>query len=110
MSGQNVNTCIGCGAKFYAERSGFRTCPRCWCAANPAKVGRVAAGLLGMLSLAEEQTQALAAKLASLQKERGEAGIDPDLLKRLLQLTHPDRHGNSVLATKTFQDLQRTQK
>ncbi len=107
MSGYHINTCIGCGAKFYAEKPQFRTCPRCWCEANPDKTGRIAAGLLGMLALAEDQVQMIAGQLADLQEDRAGAGIDGDLLKRLLQLSHPDRHGNSQLATKTFQDLQR---
>jgi hypothetical protein len=60
--------------------------------------------------IAELETDLRAARRAQgsvTQRRQHTPGLDPDLFKRVLMLVHPDRHDNSTLATKVFQELQR---
>lgn len=87
--------CAACFDPLPSDAPSFATlCRRCF--VNAKK--RERAELL-------DTVESLRAELAALRCERPRSGIDRAMLRTLLQLAHPDKHGGSVAATRATQYL-----
>lgn len=98
-------TCEACGDTFTrtAGEDWKRLCLPCWKASPPAK--KSAPGRLAQLTaeLAEVRAERDRLRLRVLALELDgqrtkPKGIPPNMLKRLITLAHPDRHGGSEAA------------
>lgn len=99
-------TCTNCGSSFTrkSDEDWKRLCFRCWqkSKATTPTFGESANQLRHELYIALEEAAHLRRML--MQAERRSA-IPPDMLKRLLSLAHPDKHGGSRIATEATQWL-----
>ncbi|ENO80542.1 hypothetical protein B447_12212 [Thauera sp. 27] len=95
-------TCDECGDDFTrtAGEDWKRLCLPCWKASPAAK--KSAPDRLAQLTaeLAEARAEAARLRLRVLALELADAppAIPPDMLRRLVRLCHPDRHGQSEAA------------
>lgn len=98
-------TCEACGDTFTRApgESWKRLCLRCWKATPAAK--KAARDKLAQLTAELAETRAerdrLRLRVLALELDGQRTkpkGIPPDMLKRLITLAHPDRHGNSKAA------------
>lgn len=98
-------TCEACGDTFTrtAGEDWKRLCLPCWKASPPAK--KSAPGRLAQLTaeLAEVRAERDRLRLRVLKLELDgqrtkPEGIPPEMLRRLVRLCHPDRHGGSEAA------------
>lgn len=97
-------TCTDCGSRFDRDpaESWKTRCYTCW------KKTKATTSTLGETGLRYELHEALieAAQLRARLREAERRGvIPPDMLKRLIALAHPDRHGGSKIATEATQWL-----
>lgn len=69
-----MHTCPECGGNYYRDYAWKRVCLGCYVASKGTR------------------------KAAPPQPEPPAPAIPPDMLRRLIQLAHPDRHGNSEAA------------
>lgn len=107
-----MSTCRDCGAWFDppAHYPGATRCLPCWrtretkraTAEHDAAQWRAAA--LAARADADglrEQVDALRHEVAALRREvTAPRGIEPDMLRLLIHLAHPDKHGGSPAATR----------
>jgi hypothetical protein len=105
-------TCQDCGLPFPRRHHYERRCPFCY------KLDKSYNVLWGDQAFlwAQEQVLALQLELRDTQKKLEEAsgkhkpkpppsGLKGDLLRQVIALCHPDKHGNSERATKVTQAL-----
>ncbi len=95
-----LRQCERCGKAFVPKYSYAKLCYDCWKRRQDAeKLLDEAEGEIDRLRqiAAEAEARAFMANRAE--------GIPPDMLKVLLLLCHPDRHGNSQASTKATQWL-----
>ena len=81
-----TRSCIACFTRLQAGEPAYKTlCRDCFVAAKRRQ---------------EQELREEVERLRSaVGRQRPAASIDPDMLRRLPQLCHPDRHGGSALAT-----------
>ncbi|QXP83016.1 hypothetical protein [Methylococcus sp. Mc7] len=101
--------CPECGAEFYRDAAWKRICLPCYLAKkrarNPNARGDICEALYAERArrrkaerdLGAAQTRVLLLEV-ELHNARRQTGIEPQMLKRLIQLCHPDRHGGSRAA------------
>lgn len=103
-----VRTCTCCGAAFEADEPWKHLCLACWRARKEASASDVGAltirSIKAELELAQARDRILELEervrevIREARLHAGEARPEPipdDLLRILLMLAHPDRHGNS---------------
>lgn len=98
-------TCTNCGSSFTRKPGEYwkTLCYSCWQKSKATPTfGESASQLRQELYTALEEAAHLRRML--MQAERRSA-IPPDMLKRLLSLAHPDKHGGSRIATEATQWL-----
>lgn len=95
--------CIECGQQFeIATNETYKTlCKPCFVESKKSELERLQ---INLDRLVRENIR-LRAQLGSGIRTNG--GISLDLLKRLKQLCHPDKHGGSQLSTAVFSELNR---
>ena len=100
-----IKQCAHCGAPFHvaADEHWKTLCLSCWKrskrTAAPLPAWTPADTKVVLLTMeVEELTAANAALRAKLDEAQAE--LNPDMLRLLVHLTHPDRHGGSPAATK----------
>lgn len=95
-------SCSNCGATFYRnpDETWKTRCLSCWKRdkRNPASAH---VGKDETVARLQVEVAMLKLKLAERQPER----IPPEMLARLIRLTHPDKHGNSPAANEATQWL-----
>ena len=87
-------TNIRCRLEYMTDYPKAGHCPKCWAVENQAKMGKIANGLVW-------QVRRLESELAKKQQTKPQPMPDampPEMIRRLLQLCHPDRHDNSEAA------------
>lgn len=98
--------CSSCGSPFSrkSDEAWKVLCYACWkrSRAAPTTFGETASHLRHELHEALIEAAQLRARLREAER-RGV--IPPDMLKRLIALAHPDRHGGSKIATEATQWL-----
>lgn len=89
--------CLECGQQFDIEpNENYKTlCKSCFSLSKKSEFER----LQKRLERLEIENTRLRLQTIS--------GISPELLKKLKQLCHPDKHGNSQLSTAVFSELNR---
>ena len=102
--------CTCCGATFEADQPWKLLCYPCWRAKKDAENGDVGALTLRAikaelgLSMAQDEIERLKGIIYRESKRWAKGAqpepIPPDLLKSMLLLCHPDRHGNSAASNK----------
>lgn len=93
MSTARRSTCPSC-ARFFDQRAPWaRLCVACYVANK-----RRALPLEQQLAEARHEVSVLRQRLAALEHRPSSPAIPATMLRRLLQLAHPDRHGNSRAA------------
>lgn len=115
--------CRQCGEFFVADQPWKRVCINCWISNKnrreqhqledlQAEVTGLREEIARYLRLNQEQQSRIASLELALSAERSRppgprhnGQIPPDMLKRLIQLAHPDRHGGSEAATRVTQWL-----
>jgi hypothetical protein len=101
-------TCRQCGNEFYADQPWKRVCFDCW-KESKKQSGQWRGGTSqGWPGQDHHEMLALKAKIASLEWQLLAAqasSIPPDMLRRIIQLCHPDKHNNSAAATEATQWL-----
>lgn len=100
-------TCENCGASFYRDTTETwkRKCLTCWKrtkSVSTSTFGETSSHLRHELHEALAEAARLRRRL--MQAER-QSAIPGDMLKRLIALAHPDKHGNSKIATEATQWL-----
>ena len=94
-------TCKQCGDTFWREdnETWKRLCLGCWLERKRQEDGREAE--------LQQEIEQLRASLASARRAAASAGpsLDRRFLKRIVSLTHPDKHGGSEAATEVTQQL-----
>lgn len=103
-----IRACTCCGQPFEADRDWKFLCLACWRARKEAEAGDIGAialrGMKAELELAQARDRILELEervrevIREARLHAGEARPEPipdDMLKVLLLLAHPDRHGNS---------------
>lgn len=100
-------TCTICGSPFTrrSDESWKTLCYACWKMSKQSSspsLGETPAQLRHELHVALEEAARLRRRL--MEAERKDS-IPPDVLKKLLHLAHPDRHGGSKIATEATQWL-----
>jgi predicted nuclease with TOPRIM domain len=95
--------CLDCGQQFDIEPSqNYKTlCKPCFVESKKSELER----LQNRLQRLEFENIRLRLQLGSGNRTTG--GISSDLLKRLKQLCHPDKHQNNQLSTAVFSELNR---
>jgi hypothetical protein len=95
--------CTDCGQLFeIATNETYKTlCKPCFVESKKSELERLR---INLDRLVRENIR-LRSQLGS--GIRTNSGISPDLLKRLKQLCHPDKHQNSQLSTAVFSELNR---
>jgi hypothetical protein len=85
--------CTVCGAGFLRDQPWKSKCSPCWRASKgrPTELDRLRARIVGL----EVENAALQLRL----EVRPAPTIPAEMLRRLVQLCHPDRHGGSAAAT-----------
>lgn len=98
--------CSNCGSSFTrkSDESWKHLCYSCWKSskATASSIGETPAQLRHELHVALEEAARLRRML--IKAERKDS-IPPDVLKKLLHLAHPDKHGGSKIATEATQWL-----
>ena len=116
--------CPQCGNEFEADQPWKRVCLDCWIANKNRKEQRQAEQLQAEAArlrdeneryrrLHLDQQSRIASLELALTAERSRSpspryngqAIPPDMLKRLIQLSHPDKHNGSEAATRATQWL-----
>lgn len=97
-------TCHDCGSPYRTTYVRSTLCPRCWAEQNGV-TGKLVCNLIFQIEelesdLADERVQ------REWERQHRPSALEGDLLKKVLMLAHPDKHGGSPLATKVFQQLQ----
>lgn len=104
--------CTCCGATFEADEPWKLLCYPCWRAKKDAEKGGANVGALVLrniknellLNNAREEIERLKGIIYRESKRWARSAqpepIPPDLLKAMLLICHPDRHGNSPAANK----------
>ncbi len=105
VNGWREGTCIECGHPF-PQRGGYeQRCPLCYKVEKGYKV------LWGDQAFLWAQTEILELRMkleeakASAPVQKAETGLKGNLLRRVISLCHPDKHGNSERATEVTQEL-----
>ncbi|HEX6826432.1 MAG TPA: hypothetical protein VF077_08965 [Nitrospiraceae bacterium] len=88
--------CAECGQPFLAKAHYYYLCWDCWEGNEYNRMNKP--------QLVEEVSR-LAKELTRLRNGHAPAALDQTLLRRLIQLCHPDKHGNSPLANEVTQRL-----
>lgn len=93
--------CTGCSKNFHvAEGEEWKkTCLGCW-----KKTKNVQDKNYQRVLQLEALTQLLYRRIDELEKKTS-SSIEPDMLRRLIMLSHPDRHNNSEASKKATQFL-----
>ena len=93
--------CKQCGDTFWREdnEAWKRLCLGCWLERKRQEDGREAE--------LQQEIEQLRARLANARREVASAQpvLDRKFIKRIVSLTHPDKHGNSKVATEITQQL-----
>jgi hypothetical protein len=94
--------CIECGQQFDIEPSqNYKTlCKPCFVESKKSELERLQINLDRLV----RENMRLRSQFATGKQSQT---IKPDLLKRLKQLCHPDKHGGSQLSTAVFSELNR---
>lgn len=92
-------TCEACGTAFTRApgEDWKRLCLSCWKASPAAR--KAAPDRLAQLTAELAEARAEADRLRCRVLSLEQSAIPPDMLRRLVSLCHPDRHGGSVAAT-----------
>ena len=94
-------SCRECGDTFWRDEGEEwkRLCFSCWKERKRQEASRE--------SELQQEIEILRSNLATARREAGAARplLDRKFLKRIIALTHPDRHGNSEAATEITQQL-----
>lgn len=92
-----MTTCTHCGTWFVPKYASLKLCFDCFKKRDKALAEYD--GLQDELDCVRSHLDRALSELSALQAERDRASaIPPDKLKILIQLAHPDRHGNSQAA------------
>ena len=83
----NLFKCTECGLRYVTTYHAPSKCPRCWARSSGFELGKMAQGLIDQVGLLE----------IDLKTHRTPA-LDAAMIKRLLQLCHPDKHDGSQAA------------
>ena len=102
--------CTCCGATFEADQPWKLLCYPCWRAKKDAESGDVGALTIRsikaelLLSKAQDEIERLKGIIYRESKRWARSAqpepIPPDLLKAMLLICHPDKHGNSAAANR----------
>ena len=118
MDGE-YRTCRQCGNTFFADQPWKRVCFDCW-KESKKQSGQWRGGTEGFVytdaawakmevARLRQENQALDRQVAALQEalysKANYSAIPPDMLRRIIQLCHPDKHNNSPAATEATQWL-----
>lgn len=114
-----ARACPRCNQIFWPKKSHYWICYDCWLAGNAPYPAPNLQALLaerdsqiqrlqGELRLANAQVAGLLAQLDEMR--RGADEFKEEMLPRLIQLCHPDKHGNSEAANRVTQWLLRARK
>lgn len=99
----SVITCPQCGQPFYQDEHWKRICYDCWCVNNGKTRRRSRSNFnYGGNYSAGQDRRYNASHNASQEAPKP---ISADLLKRLIHLCHPDKHGNSPMSVEVTQQL-----
>ena len=94
-------TCKQCGGTFWRDEGEEwkRLCLDCWLEKKRKEDGREAE--------LQQEIEILRSNLATARREADAARplLDRKFIKRIVALTHPDKHGNSKVATEVTQQL-----
>jgi hypothetical protein len=85
--------CPQCGSEFYADEAWKRICYPCW------------AHNAGRSTHKHGERKTNRQRFDAHFTAKPELVLDPDLLKRLIHLCHPDKHGNSAMSVAVTQKL-----
>ena len=85
-----MRRCLKCFRTFSPRKNFYHTCPNCW---TPAAEATAPAGLVH--------------RVEQLERENGQLRkfASEKFIRSLLQLAHPDRHGDSALACEVTRTL-----
>lgn len=104
--------CPACGATYFKEQPWKRVCLDCYIDAKRAEEGEPPRDRTHKAKPKQERASGFNSDdfwgkfHQSTAKPRPSAGaIDKEMLRRLIQLCHPDKHGGSVAATTATQWL-----
>ncbi len=92
-----IATCPNCGDRFHKDQAWKTTCLPCWKESKRAEHDE----LLDLREEVAEHRRLLREALA----EKAAARIPADMLRRLIFLAHPDKHGGSEASTLATQWL-----
>lgn len=97
--------CTKCSKAFYvAEGEEWKkTCLSCWKKSKGVQDNSSDRAYQRVSEL-EALTRALYSRIAELERKPS-FSIDPDMLRRLIMLSHPDKHNNSEASKKATQFL-----
>lgn len=98
-------TCRKCGGWFIPLRSFYHTCPNCWSWSPERGSGEFPQSILAQrVHTLEAENRSLRSALAAAE-QRALKPFDARAVRFLLQLAHPDRHGNSPIANEVTRAL-----
>jgi hypothetical protein len=83
----SLATCTTCGDSFDQDEPWKKICTPCWQEKKRAEKA-AASGI-------DNELFCLRVEVAALRQQIERQGIEPAMLKKLIRLCHPDRHGNS---------------
>jgi len=89
-----LSTCPKCGSLFDKDEPWKKVCLSCW-----QKTKRAEAKEPYRPGAELERLRAENQNLRAQLFYKPPTGIEPEMLRRLIQLAHPDKHGNSQAAT-----------
>jgi len=95
----STSTCIDCGATFERDAEWKVRCASCWGARKRSRSGDPVHERL------RAENAALRAELEALRRAPAIPPRLVELLPRLLQIAHPDKHGNSRAANEVTREL-----
>ena len=92
-------TCPTCGKSFEKDEPWKKTCLSCWQKKKRAEESPFSG--TDELTAARLEIKVLRQQLSTMLLLRPKtAGIEPDMMARLIRLCHPDKHDNSEMSTK----------
>jgi hypothetical protein len=95
-----IATCQKCGNSFNQDEPWKKICLPCWQKSKRQEKGFSYGDDSELLSLRRENL-VLRQQLRTYQLfQKPEPRIEPEMLRRLTMLCHPDRHGNSEASTR----------
>jgi len=88
--------CVKCGLIYATDYPKPGKCPRCWALSSGFDLGKMSRGLIEQVGLLERELRHARNQMG--QSSRPGPVLDQEMLRRLIHLTHPDKHGGSQAA------------